>query len=582
MAGAFGQTLTGVGVGLRARHYREFLQQRPPVDWLEVHTENYLQPGGLDRHVLFELRRDYPFSLHGVGLGIGSATGFDSGHLQRIAQLVREVQPALVSEHLCWASIADRNLNDLLPLPLSQQALDLVCLRVNQVQDALRRPILLENVSTYVRYRVDAMSETEFLSLVAKRTGCGILLDVNNLYVNQCNQQEPALEALRQVAASAVAEIHLAGHLVTPGAVVDHHGDVVAPPVWALYRLALQRLGPVPTLIEWDTEIPALEILLAESDAARAIMREVCGDASAPAPADRVANVRVGSAPAFGDEAATQAAWVAPQLAHQPSGDLPAAGSVLPAGELAQIQSGFAAALFAEHAPDVFSGDDERNLARFARYRGNLVATWEKTLTAAFPVIRQLVGDEFFCALTREFGHIWPSDNGDLNLFGARFAQFLAEFPHVAGYPYFPDMARLEWALHCAYYAADGIAVAPQDLIGLAPEALDQACFGLHPACSLLSSKWAIGPLWQAHQEDSEVEFPAQLAQPSHVLVCRPAWKAQVVLLSAANHALLAALADGQTFGSALDAALQLDEEFDVIAALQQCLALQLLQAGAP
>lgn len=539
----------GVGVGLRACHYRDFLQQRPKVDWLEVHTENYLQPGGLDRHVLFELRQDYPFSLHGVGLGLGSAQGFDVHHLQRIARLVQQLQPVLVSEHLCWAASGSRNLNDLLPLPLSAQALELICQRVLQVQDCLQRPILLENVSTYVRYRDDAMDEIEFLSEVARRTGCGILLDVNNLYVNQCNQQESALAAIEQVSAEFVAEIHLAGHLVTPGAVVDHHGDVVAAPVWDLYRQSLRRLGAVPTLIEWDTDIPALEVLLAQADMARSMMREFAREAG----------------PDAGNAGSVQVVRPVPLTP-------PVAG-------LSGIQCDFADALFAQHAPDVFRGELAQNEARFARYRGNLVATWEKTLTAAFPVLQQLVGDEFFAALCRAFGHAHPSDNGDLNVFGAQFAQFLADFPHVAQYPYFPDMARLEWAVHEAYYAADGRSVAPQDLLAMAPDVLDQTRFRLHPACALIDSPWALAPLWFAHQDQSETGFPAQLDVASHVLVCRPAWKPQVIELSAAQFTLLATLADGQTFGGALDAALQKDEEFDVIGALQQCLALALLQA---
>jgi uncharacterized protein (UPF0276 family) len=552
MSGA--RSLTGVGVGLRARHYRDFLQQRPRVDWLEVHTENYLQPGGLDRHVLFELRQDYPISLHGVGLGLGSAQGYSLDHLQSIARLVRELQPALVSEHLCWAAVPERNLNDLLPLPLSAQALALICERVSQAQDCLQRPILLENVSTYLRYRIDAMSEIEFMSEVARRTGCGILLDVNNLYVNQCNQEESAQLAIDQVMAQAVGEIHLAGHLLTPGAVVDHHGDVVAQPVWDLYRLALQRFGSVPTLIEWDTDIPELEVLLAEADKARALMQEVSASA-APA----------------GHGFTPQAVPVSDSYA-----------MAEPERDLADIQSGFVAALLAQHAPEVFRGDDEQNRQRFSRYRGNMAAIQEKTLAAAFPVLEQLVGEEFFAALARAFGHACPSESGNLNLFGAHFSRFLAQFPHVADYPYFPDVARLEWAVQGAYYADDGLKLLPSSLLGLAPEVLDQSCFRLQPACTLMASEWAIAELWHAHQPGSELAFPPQLATPSCVLVCRPAWKPQVVALSAARHAMLAALADGQTFGAALDAALQIDDGFDVIAALQQCLALDLLQASAP
>jgi hypothetical protein len=271
----------GIGVGLRAPHYRDFLERRPAVDWLEVHTENYLDPGGWDAHVLMQLRRDYPISLHGVGLGLGSARGFSQRHLQRVRDVVERIAPALVSEHLCWGAVDDRHMNDLLPLPLTQEALAMVCERVDQVQQTLGRKILLENVSTYLRFRDDAMSEAQFLTEVAARTGCGVLLDINNLFVNQCNHGEDAREALLAIPPHVVGEMHLAGHLVTPDAVIDHHGDRVVPAVWKLYEEAVRRFGPASTLIEWDTEIPALDVLLDEARLAReaahrAMAKEAC------------------------------------------------------------------------------------------------------------------------------------------------------------------------------------------------------------------------------------------------------------------------------------------------------------------
>lgn len=265
----------GFGVGLRAPHYREFLQNRPKVDWLEIHTENYLDQGGWDAHVLEQLRQDYPISLHGVGLGIGSARGFSEQHLLRVRDLVQRIQPALVSEHLCWGAVDDRHLNDLLPMPLTQEALTLVCTRVDHIQNVLGRRILLENVSTYLRFRDDAMSESAFLTAVAARTGCGVLLDINNLFVNQCNHQEDAMAALESIPQQMVGEMHLAGHLVTPDAVIDHHGDRVAESVWDLYEAAVRRFGAVSALIEWDTDIPAIEVLLSETERARAIASSV-------------------------------------------------------------------------------------------------------------------------------------------------------------------------------------------------------------------------------------------------------------------------------------------------------------------
>ena len=267
--------MSGIGVGLRAPHYREFLSRRPAVDWLEVHSENYFGDGGWDLHVLQALRTDYPIALHGVGLGLGSVHGCDDRHVERLARLVRRIEPTLVSEHLCWSSTSDRHFNDLLPLPLTDEALRLLCERTDALQTALGRQVLVENVSSNLRYTADVHAEAQFLRELATRTGCGLLLDVNNLYVNECNHGESAVSAMAALDPRSVHEIHLAGHLVTPDAVIDHHGAPVAEPVWALYRAALQRFGPCATLIEWDTDIPALDVLLEEATKARAVSASV-------------------------------------------------------------------------------------------------------------------------------------------------------------------------------------------------------------------------------------------------------------------------------------------------------------------
>ena len=542
------------GVGLRAPHYRRFIEERPAVGWLEVHTETYLDQSGWDWHVLGRLRRDYAVSLHGVGLGLGSARGFSACHLDRVAALVERVEPVLVSEHLCWGAVADRNLNDLLPLTLNAAALDLLADRVDLVQQRLRRQILLENVSTYVRFRDDTMSEAEFMAALARRTGCGLLLDVNNLYVNQRNHGEDALAALAALAPGSVGEIHLAGHLETAAAVIDHHGAAVAEPVWALYRAALARFGRVPTLVEWDTDIPPLEDLLAEARKADML--------------------------AAGASTAEPVVWrvAAPSPVRKPA----------PALACAARQQAFAAALFAPHAsaPLLAQLKGQRGADVLERavglYRGNLAATWNKTLSAAYPVLRQLVGDEFFSALARAFGMANPSRDADLNRFGAGFAQFLDRFEHVADYPYLADMARLEWALHRACFAADASGLDAAALGAFTPAQLEAARFGLHPACSLLALRWAVVALWQAHQSGSGIDFPASLAVPGFALVARPHWRAEVAPLGAAAHAALVVLAAGQHFGAALDAAFELDGDFDIAAHLQQWLQLGVLTAIHP
>lgn len=261
----------GAGIGLRARHYADFMGgARPAAGWLEVHSENYFAAGGRERAVLEALRRDYPVSLHGVGLGLGSAEGYSTRHEDRLCALVERVQPAFVSEHLCWGAAAGRHFNDLLPLPFSREALDLVAGRVARLQERLGRRILVENVSCYVEPGGSEMGEGEFLAALARRTGCGLLLDVNNLYVNQVNLGRDALAQMRALDPASVREIHLAGFFAGEDCLIDTHGARVADPVWRLYDAALALFGPVPTLIEWDTDVPPLAVLLDEAAKAQA------------------------------------------------------------------------------------------------------------------------------------------------------------------------------------------------------------------------------------------------------------------------------------------------------------------------
>jgi uncharacterized protein (UPF0276 family) len=271
-------SIEGAGVGLRAPHYRQFLDGAPAVDWVEVHSENFFGDGGFDLHVLTRVRERYAVSLHGVGLSLGAAPTGEAEearfvrHLNRLEALVARIEPALVSEHLCWGAFDARHFNDLLPLPCTRDALAHVNARVSRVQDALRRPLLVENVSSYVAFVASEMTELEFVAEVARATGCHVLFDVNNLYVNATNHGFDASAALHAFPRDAVREIHLAGHLIEGDTLIDDHGSRVAPAVWALYEEALEHFGPVPTLIEWDTDVPPLPVLQDEADTARRLL----------------------------------------------------------------------------------------------------------------------------------------------------------------------------------------------------------------------------------------------------------------------------------------------------------------------
>jgi len=261
------------GVGLRPVHYRQILQERPRVGWFEVHSENYFGAGGQPLHYLESIRDAYPLSLHGVGLSLGSAGPLDEDHLRRLGDLISRIQPGLVSEHLSWGRVGPRHLNDLLPLPYTEEALGVVCDHIDEVQERLRRQILVENISSYIQFRQSTIPEGEFIARVAQRTGCGILLDVNNLYVNEANNGIDPVAYLDALPVSSIREIHLAGHDRAGTLLIDTHGTRVAAPVWELYAQALDRCGPVATLIEWDTDIPPLEVLLDEARHAATVMR---------------------------------------------------------------------------------------------------------------------------------------------------------------------------------------------------------------------------------------------------------------------------------------------------------------------
>ena len=265
------------GIGLRDQHVGEILATRPAVPWLEVHPENYMI-GGAALLSLEAVRHEYPVSLHGVGLSLGTAGEIDRRHLTRLKGLVDRIEPCRVSEHLSWSTTGGAYLNHLLPLPYTEETLAVVAGHIHEVQDALGRPILIENPSSYLHFRHSSIEEPLFLAELARRTGCGILCDVNNLYVSAWNLGLDAGSYLDALPAEAVGEIHLAGHAENAAdgraILIDDHGSPVAAPVWKLFETALQRFGPVPTLIEWDTDLPELAVLLAEAQIADGLLED--------------------------------------------------------------------------------------------------------------------------------------------------------------------------------------------------------------------------------------------------------------------------------------------------------------------
>ncbi len=277
------------GVGLKSQHYSDILDGEPDIGWFEVHPENYMGAGGPPHRYLTEIRNRYPLSLHGVGLSIGADKPLDKDHLARLKHLVERYQPGLVSEHLAWSTHETTFLNDLLPVPYTEEALSRVAEHVSEVQDAIGRKILIENPSTYVVFESSTMSETDFLSGIVERSGCWLLLDVNNVFVSATNHGFSPEFYIDTFPVQHVGEIHLGGHAEDEDEagyplLIDAHDREVVDPVWQLYRRAIGRTGPVPTLIEWDNDVPTWPVLFAEAQRAETIIRgamtEHCHDAA--------------------------------------------------------------------------------------------------------------------------------------------------------------------------------------------------------------------------------------------------------------------------------------------------------------
>lgn len=261
------------GIGLRSHHFREILDAPPPVAWMETHPENYFGEGGAPLRILERIRGRYPLSFHGVGLSLGSTDPIDHAHLHKLKGLIDRFEPAFVSEHLSWSSVGGRFFNDLLPLPYTTESLDHLCARIDEVQTILKRPLLIENITRYLTWQDSPIPEGSFMAEAVKRTGCGILLDLNNVYVNSVNFHLDPFEFLDVIPPEAVQEIHLAGFDRFGRMLIDTHGQPVYPEVWGLYKWVLHHFGPRPTLIEWDTNMPPLAVLVEQATQADAILR---------------------------------------------------------------------------------------------------------------------------------------------------------------------------------------------------------------------------------------------------------------------------------------------------------------------
>jgi uncharacterized protein (UPF0276 family) len=471
----------GHGVGLRTRHYREFLEGTPQVDWVEAISENFMGLGGRPLAVLEKVRRDRPVVLHGVSLAIGSVAPLDEGYLAQLKALVTRIQPALVSDHLCWGRAHGRYAHDLLPLPFTEEALNHVVARVKQVQETLDRQILLENVSSYLAFKESELTEWEFLSEVARRADCGILLDVNNIYVSARNHGFDAREYLEGVPVDRVQQFHLAGHQDRGTLVIDTHEGHVVDAVWELYRHAIARFGAVPSLIEWDEGIPELPVLLEESRKAKEIMQGALA-ASRKAPT-AVPELPVGR-PTLPRLPATQRRvfdWVVGEEA------ISGAQTLVHGGALsADERVGVYAEMYWLRMRDMLREDHARVLAQ--------------------------VGEEAFDGLVADYIRAFPSKHHSLNEVGRSLPAFLRQHPDPER-PWLGDLAALERARLEAFVAPDAPVLELRELQTLVARFASSRLVPA-PALRLLGLKFDVAT------RPEPPEAPPE-ARPCHLLVWR-------------------------------------------------------------
>jgi uncharacterized protein (UPF0276 family) len=535
-----------VGIGLRQAHHEDLLARRPALDFVEVHAENFFAPGGAAPALLDEVRRHYAVSLHGVGLSLGAAAGLDAAHLSRLAALSARVDPALVSDHVAFARgplQADQppvHAADLLPVAFTADALAVLASNVQRAQDALRRPLLVENLSSYLAWEDDHLDEPAFLGELCRQTGCGLLLDLNNLVVNALNRgaSDPVAwcgDWLSRLPAGVVGEIHLAGHSpALPGrCVVDDHGQPVGEAVWQVFADALRRCGPVPTLIEWDTDLPALDVLLAQAGQAQAIAQRVlglrAGRVDGPRPALQVqTGPQATQWPAReGDETSRRLTRgeVREGRNADPRQAADAAHAPAAAAEAAQREAARQGALLRQlfgqrdlddrgdrgspvhgrwtalprSAPPARAPEAGEAIDVLAPYRRNAAATAARALRVAYPTVAAMLGEEAWQAAAWSLWRAYPPRSGDLADWGAALPHWLEQQESLRPWPWLADSARLDWAVHAAARAADALPE-PQTLALLGEWPADRLHLLLTPGTAVVCSDWPVATLYAAHR----------------------------------------------------------------------------------
>ncbi len=520
----------GFGLGLRSAHYADFLDKPQPLDWLEIITDNYLVEGGKPLAVLDAIRRDYPVAMHGVAMSVGSAQGLDTAYLQRVKALAERIEPLWVSDHLCWTGPGPQVLHDLYPLPYTDESARHVVAQIRRAQDLLGRRLVIENVSSYIRYQSDMVSEWQYLAHVAQEADCLLLVDVNNIYVSSVNHGFDPLEYLNALPAHRVQQIHLAGHSDKGDHIIDTHDYPVAQPVWDLYAHACQHFGAVAAMIERDDHIPPLAELLQEIDQARRVAAENTG------------------APAR-DKATTPQAVVFAQAAD---------ARALPC-HLRTLQRSFATCVLTERRKDdapaaerLDAEVDTLLTGRFGIYHHAYRARLAEALADTYAKTYLYLGSDLFDEHARAYAVAEPPLVRSLNRYGESFVHTLRTCYEAN--PELHELAQLDWDLRTRF---DGPDIPTLDADGAQrSQAWVTRRFVLQPGVLLRTVTTNVLALWNAIHQNEEVPEAARLPQPAALLVWRKGHQPHFQTLDGGLGRLLQLLHEGTSL-EATCAALQ-------------------------